>query len=165
MHDSLELVNFLQLRTSWIIGIININYAFSCFIYYCIVSVFAGSCVYCDIQLLHNTELCLDQLVEYQCTVNRTESFYGLTWKILQDNGTQFGSPVSFTSNALGGPFTIGGLFTVEQLTLRPLVCNISFTVQSSINGYTIICEDAITLKNENISINVDGKSFILFTL
>ena len=98
----------------------------------------------------------MDQLVEYQCTVSGS-GFLSLTWKILQDNGTQFGSPVVYASNVLAGSSTIGGLFTVEQLSQSPLVSNISFTVQSSINGYTIICEDGVTLKNENVTTDISG--------
>ena len=81
-----------------------------------------------------------------------------LTWRILEDDGTQLGNIVSYTSNGIGASNTIGGEFTVEQLQpASPVVSNISFTVQSSINGYTIVCEDSATMNNENLTINVLG--------
>ena len=119
------------------------------------VLVFTG--VNCVIQFQPNTEQCLDQLVEYQCTVTGT-GFTSLTWRISEDDGTPFGI-VSYTSNADGTSSTIGELFTVEQLQpSSPVVSNISFTVQSSINGYTIVCEDSTnTTNNENFTINIPG--------
>ncbi len=114
--------------------------------------------VHATIQFQPDTEQCLDQLVEYQCTVTRT-GFYGLTWRILDDTGIEIGS-TSYTSTSLdGAPRSVGEVFTVEQLQQSPIISNISFTVQSSINGYTIVCEDAITLTNENLTINIIGIS------
>ena len=63
-----------------------------------------------------------------------------------------------YTSTADGVNATIGeGMFAVELLQQSPLVSNISFTVQSSINGYTIVCEDSITMNNKNLTINIIG--------
>ena len=120
------------------------------------VLVFTG--VNCIIQFQHDTEQCLDQLVEYQCTVTGT-GFTSLTWRILEDDGTPFGNAVTYSSNANGASNTIGGVFTVEQLQpASPVVSNISFTVQSSINGYTIECEDSTNaLNNESFTINIPG--------
>ena len=64
----------------------------------------------------------------------------------------------AYTSNADGANATIGGVFTVEQLQQSPIMSNISFTVQSSINGYTIVCEEG-NLNNENLTINIIGMS------
>ena len=110
------------------------------------------------IQFQHDTEQCLDQLVEYQCTVTGT-GFTSLTWRVSEDNGTQLGNTVSYTSNSGGAPDTIGGEFTVEQLQpASPVVSNISFTVQSSINGYTIVCEDSTNTTNSvNLMITILG--------
>ena len=118
--------------------------------------IFTG--VNCIIQFQHDTEQCLDQLVEYQCTVTGT-GFTSLTWRISEDDGTPFGNAVPYTSNVYGTSNEIGGEFIVEQLQpSSPVVSNISFTVQSSINGYTIVCEDSTnTLNNENFTINIPG--------
>ena len=84
--------------------------------------------------------------------------FLSLTWRILEDDGTLFGNTVPYTSSGNGASNTIGGVFAVEQLEGSPLVSNISFTVQSSINGYTIVCEDSTnTMNNESFTINVSG--------
>ena len=116
--------------------------------------------VHCTSQFQHDTEQCLNQLVEYQCTVTGTGF---LTWKILDDNGTQLGGTPSYTSNGGGVSVILGGVFTVEQLQpASPVVSSISFTVQSSINGYTIVCEDSATMNNENLTINVSGMILII---
>ena len=110
------------------------------------------------IQFQHDTEQCLDQLVEYQCTVTGT-GFTSLSWRILEDDGTPFGNAVSYTSNVNGTFNIIGGVFTVEQLQpASSVVSNISFTVQSSINGYTIVCEDSTNTTNSvNLMITILG--------
>ena len=122
-----------------------------------VILIFSG--VNCTIQFQHDTEQCLDQPVEYQCTVTGTGF---LTWRILEDDGTQLGGTVSYTSSGGGAPVTIGGEFTVEQLQSLPIVSNISFTVQSSINGYTIVCEDSAAMNNENFIINIPGMYALL---
>ena len=82
-----------------------------------------------------------------------------LAWRILRDNGTQFGSDHTYTSSSSNqGPGTIGGVFAVERVSYSPdLISNISFTAQSSINRYAVICEDGITLENKNFTINISG--------
>ena len=77
---------------------------------------------------------------------------------MLRDDGTQFGSDVAYISANTQATNTIGGLFTVQQLSMTPLVSNISFTVQSSIDKYTVVCEDTNTLNNDTILINIAGK-------
>ncbi len=48
--------------------------------------------------------------------------------------------------------------FSTDLSSTSPsIISNISFTVQSSINGYTILCEDAGG-DSENCTINVAGK-------
>ena len=87
-----------------------------------------------------------------------------LTWRILKDDETQLSNIVSYTSNGIGASNTIGGEFTVEQLQpASPIVSNISFTVQSSINGYTIVCEDSATMNHENLTITISGYLFKLY--
>ncbi len=48
-------------------------------------------------------------------------------------------------------------MFTAEQLQQSPVISNISFTVQSSINGYTIQCGDFNTMTTEDLTINITG--------
>ncbi len=111
-----------------------------------------------NIQFQHDTEQCLGQLVEYQCTVDRT-GFYGLTWRIQNDNGMEIGT-ASYLSNSLDStprPVGGGGEFTVLQTQQSPIISNLTFTAQPSINGYTILCEDGVSLNNENFTINIPG--------
>ncbi len=98
--------------------------------------------VHAAIQFQHDTEQCLGQLVEYQCTMTGTAPLI-LTWRILDDNGIENSSQSYINGNLDNSADTIG-VFTVEQLQQLPLVSTISFTVQSSINGYTIQCEDNV---------------------
>ncbi len=88
-----------------------------------------------------------------------------MTWSVFRDNGTQLGSPVAFISTTTQAPKTIGALFTVEQLSETPLVSNISFTAVSSIDGYTVVCEDLNTMNNEMMLINIAGKNYVLCIL
>ena len=112
--------------------------------------------VHSAIQFPHDTVQCLDQTVEYQCTVSGSPVDI-LTWRVFREDGTQLGLPVSYISSTTQTPKTIGGLFAVEQLSQTPVVSNISFTVQSSIDRYTVVCEDSITMNNETILINIAG--------
>ncbi len=107
--------------------------------------------VHAIIQFPHNTEQCLGQLVEYQCTVTGT-GILVLTWRILDDNGIEIASH-SYISATTGNNATIGGVFTIEQLQESPIISNISFIAQSSNNGYTILCEDGINLNSKNVTI------------
>ena len=58
---------------------------------------------------------------------------------------------VSFT------PITNAPDFSTDLSSMIPLISNISFTVQSSINGYTIQCEDEGG-DSESCIINIQGK-------
>ncbi len=113
--------------------------------------------VHATIQFPHDTEQCLGQLVEYQCTVDAVL----LNWRVFDNNQAQLSDGfAAYSTVGIGPTVTIGeGVFTVEQLQQSPVISNISFTVQSSINGYTILCEDAITTNNENLTINIIGIS------
>ena len=105
--------------------------------------------VHSAIQLPHDTVQCLDQTVEYQCTVNGSE-LQALRWSLIRDDGKQLWT--------VTGSAKIG-LFRVQQLSQTPLVSNISFTVQSSIDRYTVVCDDTNTTNNETILINIPGKN------
>ncbi len=48
--------------------------------------------VYATIQFPHDTEQCLGQLVECQCTVDGTGAVLVLTWRILDNNGIEIDS-------------------------------------------------------------------------
>ena len=76
-----------------------------------------------------------------------------LIWRILDDNTHQFGGVVIYVSSS-GSPVAIGGVFNVEHLSSvgLPIVSNISFTAQSSINGYNIRCEDGSVAQNLIVS-------------
>ncbi len=84
---------------------------------------------------------------------------FALNWRVFDNNQAQLSDGFAgYTSGGIGLIGTIGGgVFTVEQLQQSPVISNISFTVQSSINGYTIQCEDAVTMTNENVTINIIG--------
>ena len=85
-----------------------------------------------------------------------------LNWRVFDNNQAQLSDGfVSYTSGGIGPTNTIGGAFTIEQLSESPLISNISFTVQSNINGYTILCEDFITMTNENLTINIASMSML----
>ncbi len=112
--------------------------------------------VHSAIQLPHATAQCLDQTVEYQCIV-RGSGFFGLQWSVFRDDGTQLGIDVTYISTTIDASDTIGGLFTVEQLSDTPLVSNVSFIAVSSIDRYTVVCEDTITMSNVTILINIAG--------
>ena len=75
-----------------------------------------------------------------------------LIWRVYDDSGTEIGV-TSYNSGAVQTSVTIE-VFTVEQQPPpSPVVSNISFTVQSSISGYTVRCED------------FDGSNFMNFTV
>ncbi len=98
------------------------------------------------------TQHCNGEPVEYQCSIDTNV----LTWRILLNNGTQFGTDALYVLNSNAEPSTIGDVFIPERISavdVSPLVSNISFTAQSSINGYTILCRDGINLNNINVTI------------
>ena len=105
-----------------------------------------------QIQLQHDAELVLNQPVQYHCKINESTI---LTWRVLHNDGSQIGS-TKFVSSINQFPSSIGGLFTARQ-SLASIAGTISFTVQSSIDGYTIICEDGLTMESENFTINLSS--------
>ena len=125
-------------------------FIFMCIVAYCITG------VSCQIQFQPDTtQHCNGQPVEYQCSSNGTGPLLTLRWRILQKNGTQFDLDALYISGSNQEPGPIGEVFTPERLSPlseSPLVSNISFTAQSSINGYTIVCDDTI-LDNESFAI------------
>ena len=89
-------------------------------------------------------EYCLNNdPVQYQCTV--TDSII-LQWRIRDVNMASLGTEAYTTVNDLvttPEPFPNSLPFFTDYTSKSPsLISNISFTVQSSINGYTIHCED-----------------------
>ena len=87
--------------------------------------------------------LCLSDSVQYQCIVNDSST---LQWRIRDESMTSIGTE-SYTSTSDLAPFTPisndAAQFSTDLSSSSPsIISNISFTVQSSINGYTIYCED-----------------------
>ena len=120
--------------------------------------------VHSAIQLPHDTVQCLDQTVEYQCTLNGSAAIDILIWRVFDENGTQIGNDVSHNSASTSNALTIGELFTVEQVSAiseSPLVSNVSITVQSNIDRYTVVCVDANSMSNEILLIDIAGKKYI----
>ncbi len=112
------------------------------------------------IQFPHDDVQCLNQTVEYQCTVSGS-AINILIWRVFDENEIQIGADVSHNSATFQAPDAVG-LFTVKQLSETPLVSNVSFTVHSSIDRYTVVCGDANTMSNETILIDIAGKKYIL---
>ena len=84
-----------------------------------------------------------------------------LNWQITDENSTSLGTEdYTSTSHLVTTPvvFTTGLPFFTDYTAKSPsLISNISFTVQSSINGYTIHCEDGDgNMENCTIDI-IDG--------
>ena len=91
--------------------------------------------------------------MEYQCSIDTS---FNLIWTVLQNNGTQFGPDAVYLLNTITNPGTIADVFIPERLSpvmMSPLVSNISFIAQSSINGYTILCDDGGNSNNVNVTI------------
>ncbi len=86
-----------------------------------------------------------------------------LNWRVFDNNQAQLSDGfAAYTNGGISPTNTIGGgVFTVEQLQQSPIISNISFTVQSSINGYTILCEDGVTMTTENLTINIASMSML----
>ena len=107
----------------------------------------------------HDTVQCLNQTVEYQCTVSGSGFLIGLRWRLLDENQVQIAKTL-YSSDEVGPAVQLDSdRFTFEQLSVTPLVSNISFTATSRIDGYTIVWEDANTMNNITILINIPGKN------
>ena len=81
---------------------------------------------------------------------------FALRWRIWNDE-TQFGSDASYLSTSNQELDPIGEVFTPKRLPESDssiLASSISFTAESSINGYTIGCDD---LQNESVNITIEG--------
>ncbi len=105
-----------------------------------------------QIQLQSDVELVLNQPVQYHCTINGSTI---LTWRVLRNDGSELGS-IRYVSSVNQAPNSIGGLFTARQ-SLTSIAASISFTVESDIDGYTIICEDGLTMENDNFTITLSS--------
>ena len=77
-----------------------------------------------------DTEHCLNQQVEYQCTVNGSDL---QLWRIRNNlqNGVQESTIQIRSSSTKTVPL---GAFTFKQLLQSPIISNISFTVQSDLD-------------------------------
>ena len=85
---------------------------------------------------------CLNELVQCQCTVTG----FSLRWRIRDESMDQLGDQPYLSSSTENVTVTIAGateFSTVLLSNVDPLVSRLSFTVQSSINGYSVECEAA----------------------
>ena len=121
--------------------------------YYFTFTIYYFSVVNSQIQFQPDTtHHCNGEPVEYQCSIDTVI----LIWRVLLNNGTQFGTDASYILNSDQATSSIEGVFIPERLSavqVSPIVSNISFTAQSSINGYTILCEDVVNLNSKNVTI------------
>ena len=100
---------------------------------------------------------CLSAPVQYQCTVTDSNN---ILWRIRDENMTSLGTD-SYTTNSdlvtTPALFPNSLPFFTDYTSKSPsLISNVSFTVQSSINGYTIHCEDG-DLDMEICTIDIAG--------
>ena len=101
--------------------------------------------------------LCLTTPVQYQCIV--TDSVI-LRWRVRDETMTSLDTESYINGDALVSfsPIANAPDFSTDLSSISPsIISNISFTVQSSINGYTVLCDDAGG-DSENCTINVAGK-------
>ena len=100
--------------------------------------------------------LSLSTSVQYQCTVTDSNV---LLWRIRNENMASLETVAYTTVNDLvttPAPFPSLPFFTDYTSKSPSLISNISFAVQSNINGYTIHCEDGDG-NVENCAIEVAG--------
>ena len=104
---------------------------------------------------------CLGTSIQYQCTVTDSGSAAYLLWRIRDENMTSLGTVDYTTVGHLvttPAPFPNSLPFFTDYTSKSPsLISNISFTVHSSINGYTIHCEDGDG-NMENCTIDIAGE-------
>ena len=103
----------------------------------------------CDSQKMQ----CLSEPVQHQCTVGGSL----LVWLILNETMNSLGSR-SYTTVESESPFNpLPGAATAFSTDLSsdgsPLTSNISYTVQESINGYTIRCQSSDMMEDCTIDI------------
>ena len=120
---------------------------------------FIAGDVNCDVQLQCGIdEYCLNNdPVQYQCIVTGSTI---LQWRIRDVNMTSLATEAYTTGSDLvttPAPFPNIPFFTDFISKSPTLISNISFTVQSSINGYTIHCEDGDG-NMENCTVNIAGE-------
>ena len=107
-----------------------------------------------NVEFSCDAELCLSQQVEYQCTAGAS-----LRWRISDETMSTLGSRAYLSDDTVNISESIGGapdFSTVLRSNTNPLISNISFTVQSSIEDYTIECETPGEDSNECV-INIAG--------
>ena len=117
----------------------NINIYIYIYIYYITACVHFDAGVVGNVEFSCDAELCLSQPVEYQCTADSP-----LRWRIRDETMSELdtqpyisGDTVNILADIDGAP----DFSTILISNTNPLISNISFTVQSSIEDYTIECE------------------------
>ena len=92
-----------------------------------------------NVEFSCDAKLCLSQQVEYQCTADSP-----LRWRIRNETMSELDTQSYLFEDTVNTPGIIDGapeFTTVLISNTNPLISNISFTVQSSIEDYTIECE------------------------
>ena len=107
-------------------------------------------------QMQENIE-CLNEPVQYQCRVTGSNI---LRWRITDENMTLIGTGTYSTGDHVPSPLNPlpnAPAFSTDLSSTSPsLISTISFTVQSSINEYTIHCVDKWG-DTKNCTINIAG--------
>ena len=103
-------------------------------------------------------EYCLNNDLQYQCIVTGSVL---MRWRIRDEDMTSLGTEAYDNGAdlvATPAPFPNSLPFFTDYTSKSPsLISNISFTVQSSINGYTIHCEDGDG-NMENCTVVIPGE-------
>ncbi len=100
---------------------------------------------------------CLNEPVQFQCIVNGSIDI--LRWRIRDESMTTLNTETYSNGDSIASflPIPNAPDFSTDLSSMIPLISNISFTVQSSINGYTILCED-FGGDSESCTINIEGE-------
>ena len=108
-----------------------------------------------DVQFQCYTQYCLQDMVNYQCEVIDINSV--LQWAIFDETTASIDSQLFSTANAIMVVQDIEQFSTVLVSKSPSLLSNISFTVTSDIDGYTIRCGE-FNGDARNCTINIIGK-------
>ena len=94
-----------------------------------------------SINLMCNQVLCLNEPVQHECTV--TDSIL-LRWRVRNNEAVSIGTETYATGDIISSttPLTNAPDFSTDLSSSNPsIISNISFIVQSNINGYSVHCE------------------------
>ena len=103
-----------------------------------------------------NQVLCLTQPVQYQCIVTGSVI---LRWRVRDETSTELGTETYSDGDDLSSTTPLANVpgFSTDLSSSNPsIISNISFIVQSSINGYSVHCED-VNGADTNCTISIQG--------